>query len=222
MLLLLVTGFALSRPSLYDLLLCLVVLFMALSALRHVALFVAAATPVLIGCWAQGWRGLGASAKSASPRATRASPLQGAVTIVALAAIGVGAGVSTAGRLGGQAEVVRQSFPVGAADWLAAHPGVGTRMYNQYGWGGYLLNRFYPASNRRVFIFGEADLMGDEQLRRYVEVQTAGPRWRQVLADADVDYVVFPRYSALDTLLATQSEWQAAYQDELAVIYVRS
>jgi hypothetical protein len=144
------------------------------------------------------------------------------VTIVALAAIGVGAGVSTAGRLGGQAEVVRQSFPVGAADWLAAHPGVGTRMYNQYGWGGYLLNRFYPAPNRRVFIFGEADLMGDEQLRRYVEVQTVGPRWRQVLGDAGVDYVVFPTGSALDTLLTTQPDWRAAYRDDLAVIYVRS
>src|SRR3989440_12978112 len=46
-----------------------------------------------------------------------------------------------------------ESYPVAAADWLAAHPEVGTRMYNQYGWGGYLANRFYPDQKRPGFHF---------------------------------------------------------------------
>src|SRR5260370_17464715 len=64
------------------------------------------------------------------------------------------------------------TYPVGAADWLAAHPDVGTRIYNQYGWGGYLAYRFYPQTNRRGFIFGEAALMGDDLLNEYPDVQT--------------------------------------------------
>src|SRR3989454_5595432 len=55
-----------------------------------------------------------------------------------------------------------ESYPVAAADWLAAHPDVGTRMYNQYGWGGYLANRFYPDQNRRGFLFRGAAVVGDQ------------------------------------------------------------
>src|SRR5207244_10680758 len=75
-----------------------------------------------------------------------------------------------------------ESYPVAAADWLAAHPDVGTRMYNQYGWGGYLANRFYPDQNRRVFIFGEAALMGEQLIDEYQDVQTLRPAWQEVIA----------------------------------------
>src|SRR5437879_11983296 len=47
MVLLLIVGFALRRPSLYDLLLSLVALALALQALRRIPLFIAATTPVL-------------------------------------------------------------------------------------------------------------------------------------------------------------------------------
>ena len=76
-----------------------------------------------------------------------------------------------------QQAITATTYPVGAADWLAAHPDVGTRMYNQYGWGGYLAYRFYPHPNRRVFIFGEAALMGDRLLNKYEDVQTLRPTW---------------------------------------------
>jgi hypothetical protein len=113
------------------------------------------------------------------------------------------------------------SYPVGAADWLEAHPEVGTKMYNQYGWGGYLAYRFYPEPNRRVFIFGEAALMGDPLLNEYQDVQTLRSDWKQVLDKYGVDYIVYNRGEALANVLATQPEWTLAYQDSVAVIYVR-
>jgi len=114
------------------------------------------------------------------------------------------------------------SYPIGAADWLAAHPEVGTRMYNQYGWGGYLAYRFYPEPNRRVFIFGEAELMGDPLLNQYNSVQNLRPDWKAILDQYKVDYVIFNKGEALSNVLATQPEWKVAYQDDVAVIFVRT
>ena len=141
---------------------------------------------------------------------------------MALAAIALATVAQTAAHLATQRQVTQREFPVAAADWLAAHPEVGTRMFNQYGWGGYLAYRFYPAPNRRVYIFGEAALMGDDQLNRYQEVAALRPRWMKVLDEDRVDYVVFNRDSALTDVLATEPGWKEVYRDSGAVIYVRA
>jgi hypothetical protein len=120
-----------------------------------------------------------------------------------------------------QQKLDASSYPIGAADWLAAHPEVGTHMYNQYGWGGYLAYRFYPEKNRQVFIFGEAELMGDPLLNQYDDVQNLRPDWKAILAQYDVDYVVFNTGDALSNVLATQPDWKLVYQDKVAVIFVR-
>src|SRR5262249_36522152 len=56
MLLLVVAGLAFSKPTLFDVLLVLAGAALALESVRHVALFVAAATPVLITSWSDIWR----------------------------------------------------------------------------------------------------------------------------------------------------------------------
>jgi hypothetical protein len=95
-------------------------------------------------------------------------------------------------------------------------------MYNQYGWGGYLAYRFYPQPNRRVFIFGEAALMGDPLLNQYEDVQTLRPDWKQVLDQYKVDYIVYNRGEALANVLETQPDWKLVYEDSVAVIYIRT
>ncbi|HSR23478.1 MAG TPA: hypothetical protein VLW53_07995, partial [Candidatus Eisenbacteria bacterium] len=127
-----------------------------------------------------------------------------------------------AGDLARQPDVTARAAPAGAADWLAAHPGAGTRMFNEYAWGGYLADRFYPDPNRRVFVLSEGVLMGDTLLLRYRQVATLQPGWRAVLDGERVDYVVFDRSSALDGVLAAEPGWRLAYRDGTAVIYVRA
>jgi hypothetical protein len=95
-------------------------------------------------------------------------------------------------------------------------------MFNQYGWGGYLVDRFYPDEHRRVFIFGEAALMGDPLLNQYEDVVSLRPDWKAVLDQYKVDYVVYNRGEALANVLATQPDWSLAYQDSVTVIYVRT
>jgi hypothetical protein len=211
----LVGGLALGRPSAFDLLVALAGLALALESVRNVAIFVAAATPVLVATWSDVWSRLPARPRPAPPR--------WAPAIGVAAVLGVAAAIvpRIAGDLAEQPALTARVVPVGAADWLAAHPATGTRMFNEYAWGGYLASRFAPRPARRVYVLSEGVLMGDAQLQRYREVATLAPGWRRILDDDRVDYVVFDRGSALDDVLATEPGWRLAYRDRTAVIYVR-
>jgi len=221
MVLAVIAGFALRRPSLYEFLLVTLALALALQSVRNIALFVAAATPVMIGSYSDYWRQL--SGDRGWKRELPPRRFFAVVTAVALLVITAASAVRVVSLIGPdhQRSLDQSSYPVGAADWLAVHPEVGTRMYNQYGWGGYLADRFYPQPNRRVFIFGEAALMGDDLLNKYQDVQTLRSDWQQVLDSYQVDYVVYNRGEALANVLATQSQWKLVYEDSVAVIYVR-
>jgi hypothetical protein len=222
MIFVLITGFALRRPRLYDFLLTAVALAFALQSVRNVVLFIAAATPVIINIYSDYWRELSTTRgwKPVLPNRTSFAAITAVVLVVIAAAtlFHIVEGTSPAK----QKSLDASSYPIGAADWLQAHPNVGTRMYNQYGWGGYLVNRFYPDPNRKVFIFGEAALMGDPLLNQYEDVQTLRTDWKSVLDQYKVDYIVYNRDEALANVLATQSDWTLAYQDSVAVIYVRT
>jgi hypothetical protein len=222
MVFLVIIGFALKRPALHEFLLTLVALGLALQSVRNVVLFVALATPVMINTYSAYWKELSAARGwklELPPRRIFA-----VTTAVVLAIITI----ATAARIADSISAARQhsldasSYPIGAADWLAAHPDVGTRMYNQYGWGGYLANRFYPEPNRKVFIFGEAALMGDPLLNQYEDVQTLRPDWQQVLDQYRVDYVIYNRGEALSNVLAIDPQWKLVYEDSVAVIYLRA
>jgi hypothetical protein len=216
-----IAGFALRRPRLYDFLLTMASLGLALQSVRHVALFVAAATPAMISSYSEYWRELATSRRWSFPPLAR--PLFAVTTAIVLVVVIVVGAIKIDADINPsvQQKLDADSYPIGAADWLAAHPEVGTRMFNQYGWGGYLAYRFYPDPNRKVFIFGEAELMGDPLLNQYNNVQNLRPDWKQILDEYHVDYVIFNTGEALSNVLATQPEWSLAYQDSVAVIYVR-
>ena len=221
MLLLVVAGFAVSRPNLLDVLLVLTGIALALESVRNIALFVAAATPVLIVTWSDVWRR--AAVRGAPARRRRVAPRWLPAATAGLLALVTGLVLARiATNLALQPEVTSRVAPVGAADWLAAHPEAGTRVFNEYGYGDYLAYRFSPEPNRRVFVYSEGVVMGDAQLERYEEVVTLGPRWRQVIDQAGVDYVVVSRGCPLDVALAGQPGWRLAYADPTAVIYLRA
>ncbi len=222
MIFLVIAGFALRRPTLYEFVLAAASLALALQSVRNVVLFVAAATPVMINSYSELWREVSVRRRWNPSLPSR--PLFAAITAVVLAALTLGAMAVIFDHINPsrQRSLDASTYPVGAADWLAAHPEVGTRMYNQYGWGGYLAYRFYPDPNRRVFIFGEAALMGDDLLNQYQDVQTLRSDWRDVLDRHQVDFIVYNRGEALANVLATQPGWKLVYEDDVAVIYVRA
>jgi hypothetical protein len=221
MLLLLPLAFVLRRPSLWDVCLTLVVSYAALSAVRHAALFVAAETPLLIWSFSAGWERLALAEHVRSWMAPRARDLlAGAVAVLVIAVLGTGYFVRS--TLSNQARATVANFPAGAADWLAAHPTVGTRMFDQYGWGGYLISRFYPEPNRRVFSFGEATLLGNEVMQQVSDVETGDPDWQQIFARWGIDYVIDVPGAPAVLALELDPQWTSVYNDGLAVIMVKN
>ncbi|MBN1977757.1 MAG: hypothetical protein JW918_10175 [Anaerolineae bacterium] len=112
----------------------------------------------------------------------------------------------------------RESLPVDAAAWILENRPEG-EMFNPYNWGGYLIWSLYP--HYRVFADGRTDLYGDAFLRRYLEVQLGQPGFEEVLGEYDVNLVLTYPDDMLSLQLECVGEWEEAYRDDVAVIWVR-
>ena len=156
---------------------------MALSAVRHSALFVAAETPMLIWSFSPGWERCRAGARVRRVDRAESQATCSPARSRCLSSPFSGTGYFVRSTLSNQSAATAANFPVGAADWLAAHPTVGTHMFNQYGWGGYLIYRFYPDPNRRVFSFGEATLLGNKVMQQVSDVELGNADWQQIFAE---------------------------------------
>jgi hypothetical protein len=221
MLLLVPVAFVLRRPSLWEVCLTVAVSYLALSAVRHAALFIAAETPLLIWSFSAGWERMAPAARVRAWIVPRSRDmLAGAAAILVITALGTGYFVHS--TLSNQARATAANFPVGASDWLAAHPTVGTRMFDQYGWGGYLISRFYPDPNRRVFSFGEATLLGTKVMQQVIDVETGNADWQQIFAEWGIDYVIDVPGAPAVLALEVDPQWTKVYDDGLAVIMVKN
>jgi hypothetical protein len=109
-------------------------------------------------------------------------------------------------------------FPVAAASWLEANPQSGN-MFNEFGWGGYLLYRQYP--HARVFIDGQTDFYGEALTRQYLQVKDSADGWEGVLAAFQVRWVIIPTSDVLARTLDAHPGWQKVYQDSTAVIFTQ-
>jgi hypothetical protein len=220
MLLLLVAGFSLRRPRLFDALLAVTTLALALVSLRHIPLFVAAATPALITSWSDTLWAVRGRLRARRPPAPPSRALT-ATTAAGLCVVAVAIGGSIAQSEGRQAALVRQLYPVAAVDRLVAGPAPCDRIFNDYSWGGYLIDRLSPDPRRRIFIFGEADVMGDPLIYLWKDVMDAGPGWQGKLDRSRADCVLVPPDAPLAGALAVRPGWRLAYSDRVAVLYVR-
>ncbi len=93
------------------------------------------------------------------------------------------------------------------------------KIFNQYGEGGYLA---YELSSRgdKVYIFGDAALMGDPLLLTYAKVETAEPEWDSIIRDAGTDVVLYDVNTPLADVMDHSIGWTKVYQDALSVAFV--
>jgi hypothetical protein len=74
----------------------------------------------------------------------------------------------------------------------------------------------------KVFIDGRADVYLDDFMDEYVLAYQLRGDWRRPLDRYDVDYVLIERDASFALLLEASEEWTRAYQDDMAVIFVRA
>ena len=118
-----------------------------------------------------------------------------------------------------ETEVLTNRFPAVSVEFLHAHPDiVNGEMFNDYGWGGYLI-LYLP--ERKVFIDGRNDFYGEALLREFTDVNRLTPAWEKVFTKYHVGWTILPRDHPLNQLLALRKDWSLAYMDDVAVIYTR-
>ena len=106
-------------------------------------------------------------------------------------------------------------LPVKAVAFVNDH-GLGGPIYNDYGWGGYLM----WGLRRPVSIDGRAGVQGTERLDRYGNTWAADPSWS---TDPDLQkagVVIGPVKSPLMQVLRMDSRFRLAYEDKLAAVFV--
>jgi hypothetical protein len=114
-------------------------------------------------------------------------------------------------------DLLATRFPVKATEWLRANrDAVRNEMFNDYGWGGYLL---LALPERRVFIDGRNDFYGARLVKEFNKVDEIEPGWETVLKKYDVGWTILPRAHALNSLLALRSDWHLVYTDEVTTVY---
>jgi hypothetical protein len=116
-------------------------------------------------------------------------------------------------------EGIEKKFPVAAAEYLRRHPVRGP-MFNDYGWGGFLIWSLGP--HQKVFIDGRADIYEYAgALEDYLSIAKVQRNSSFLLRKYHVDACLIESRSSLATLLAASSDWEQAYMDDVAVLYVR-
>ena len=81
--------------------------------------------------------------------------------------------------------------------------------------GGYLIYRFDGA--RHVFIDGRSDFYGADFLKRYLDLMSARPGWRDVVDSFHFTHALLPSDSPLLAALE-QAGWRILYKDDVATL----
>ena len=195
--------------SLRDALVLLLSLFLTLQSVRNSVFLVAAGAPVWIALaeharldLARRWR----------PRlSVRQPPLVILVELLELLLLAtlLTVQVDAGGSPPLNSPTYVDTFPVCAARWLESAPPK-LRIFNQYGDGGFLA---YTVPRDKVFIFGDAALMGSQLLERYGSIIDLSPSWLVRLDSSPAQLVVFERGTAFPDALQRASQWTLVYRD---------
>jgi hypothetical protein len=194
----------------------------ALHSVRNVPLWGLTALPLVAFQVDAEWRRLGARILARMRAAFAAAAAQtdtgwwsaaGAAALIALAA---------AGGRAGSAQLLPDRFdprvfPVDVVQ-QARSAGLSGRIFNELGWGGYLL---YAWPGQQVFIDGQTDFYGEELSREYAAVRAAEAGWRERLDAWRIDLVLLPMEAPLAGALASDDGWVLVANRRNAELYAR-
>jgi hypothetical protein len=105
-----------------------------------------------------------------------------------------------------------ESYPSGAAAYLAAMPNPPKHLFNYYNWGGYLM---LQAPGIPVFIDSRASTLYDDDFAAdYFSMMDAEEGWREKFESYGVDAALVPTHSRIAAALRKQRPaWRVAYID---------
>jgi hypothetical protein len=102
-------------------------------------------------------------------------------------------------------------YPAQAVDYIQEHHV--SRVYNDHGWGGYLIWKGVPVS-----MDGRNDVYG-KNFDSYLNVTKEDKPVGQAIQETGADAVLTERNGSIDDALKESPEWKAVYRDSVAVVY---
>ncbi|MGB8507409.1 MAG: hypothetical protein WCD76_03310, partial [Pyrinomonadaceae bacterium] len=210
-----------ARPG--ELLLLAATGYTALRSGRNVPFFALVAMPLLAGhgwSWLsmQSWGGWLAAPEKLETG--REATLKAALNIVLLILIPLAVCFIKVGKVvANRAADESKNFPVAAAVFIRENK-LPSPIYNEYGWGGYLIWNLYP--DYRVYIDGRADVYGDAFMEEFLATHDGGQKWREPLERNGVRTVIVAPNVPLASLLRQDGGWSKAFEDKQAVIFIRN
>ena len=118
-------------------------------------------------------------------------------------------------RNSGLAEALARAMPVHAVEAVRAK-GYAGPLYNDYGWGGYLM----WSLRMPVSLDGRAALAGDDRLDRYQHTWDAQPSWQTDQDLMAAGLIIGPAKAPLTQVLRLDTRFRLAYEDTLAAVFV--
>jgi hypothetical protein len=129
-------------------------------------------------------------------------------------ALGIGLILALAAYPSVPAGTVTSDTPVQAFNFLSTHPG---RIFTQYTWGDYSIVR-----HRATFADGRTDLFVGPVLSEFFAVSEVKTNPDPILARTHVDYVVWPRATALAEYLSHDPQWVVVDRTGPALVFART
>jgi hypothetical protein len=206
------------RPTVTELLLFLGTGAAGLLSARHIPLFAIVATPIIVRHWLGVASGNQlASVLNNSQEDVPMKPLFAGLNVLLLLLALATAVFWTNNKISNNDAAIAARYPIAAVDFLESSGLAEARGYNSYNWGGYLIWRGIP-----VFVDGRADVYGDPFLLVYRRTFEVRPNWQEPLTQYNVEYVLMERGTPLTAVLTASPDWQPAYQDDIAQIFIRT
>jgi hypothetical protein len=189
-------------------------LHFGLQALRNIPLLIVVLLPILT-------RALTHVLADRAPALIAASGLPPRRTAVALGAVALAFAVWWNFPSRGVKDVlprvgVADVFPAGAVEFMQRNHPPGP-LFNEYGWGGYLIWRLYP--DYRVSIDGRMAVHGPKRFADHLEVIEVRPRWREALERSGARLTLIPARSPLAIVLRASPDWDVLYEDRVSVLF---
>ncbi len=113
-----------------------------------------------------------------------------------------------------------QPYPADALAFMHAHHLEG-RIFNEWGWGGYLI--WHAAPGSKVFVDGRDDTVYPlEVVRQYLQFHFDLPGAAHVLDAYPHDFVLIAASAPARHLMEQRRDWKLLYRDDYSLLYARA
>lgn len=203
-------------PMIYDLIIAVPIVILGLQSGRHVMLAGICGAPLIAWSIDGALNFVGSKIRSGVERPAQRSnadvTARSYIHAAASAAVAIALAFQAWRMISPEAQHVALSrrYPVGAVASLEKLDPPVVRLFNQYDWGGYMIER----GRTKVFIDGRSEVYGDAQLDRYGSIVHLRPQWYETLCSLGVTYVLMSRDAPIVTALRIKG-WSEIARDSV-------